>query len=384
MWPLTQGAPRPGQTATSRPSPGSAPLAAGAYGRRALAFEANVGQLDPEVAFRANGQGYELFVTRTDAVFSLRSSGSDGAAVGLRPVGGRRAQVVGLERLPGQVNHLVGSDPRRWHPGIATYARVAQRSVWEGIDIVYYSRGGELEYDVVVAPGADPAAVRLEVSGAQELSIEGDGSLRMVTSAGVLRQRLPETYQEVAGRRRAVDASYVLLGPTEVGLRLGSYDASLPLVVDPVVAYSTYLGGNGGEYGYGIAADAAGNAYVVGETTSTDFPIVNASDDRLDGYLDVFVTKLTPSGSVAYSTYLGGSGYYGDGGLGIAVDSAGNAYVTGDTESTDFPAVSAIDGQLGGVRDAFVTKVTPSGAVAYSTYLGGVGGGPSPPPEFPS
>ena len=200
---------------------------------------------------------------------------------------------------------------------------------------------------------------------------DSTGDLLIGTRVGQLRQHKPFVYQEMNGARHQVESRYQIKGAACVGFALGAYDRSKPLVIDPVLAYSTFLGGSGSDVGNGIAVDSAGNAYVTGETASANFPTANPIDDSANGNSDVFITKLNASGSaLVYSTYLGGSGN--DSGLGIALDSQANAYVSGFTASTNFPTASAIDESLGGLNDVFVTKLNAAGsALVYSTYLGG-------------
>ena len=292
-------------------------------------------------------------------------------------------EMVGLEPLSGKVNYLTGKDPQRWRTGIPTYAKVRYRDVYPGVDVVYYGAQRQLEYDFVVAPGADPARIRLAVTGAEALNIDATGDLVLRTAGGALRLHKPLIYQETGGARKEIAGGYVLLGKDRVGFRVAAYDTETPLVIDPVLSYSTFLGGasivcdetgctnNNTDYGVGIAVDSAGNAYVTGFTFSSDFPTANALQPALRGTTSAFVAKLNPEGSaLVYSTYLGGSNS--DSGSGIAVDSAGNAYVTGTTSSPDFPTVNAFQPALRGTADAFVAKLNPAGsALVYSTYLGG-------------
>jgi hypothetical protein len=385
------------------------------YGKLPLSFELNRGQTDPQVKFLSRGPGYTLFLTATDAVMSLASPTASGATDGveaedprasartreampasprttlrMRVVGAnQRAQVSGRDQLPGKVNYFRGNDPTRWQTQIPTYAKVRYEEVYPGIDLVYYGNPRELEYDFIVAPGAEPDAIALTFDGADTLEVDGDGNLILHTVGGQLTQRAPRVYQEIDGVQTNIPGRYALdnarttesrsfsgvLGPDRHVVRfdIGRYDPRRPLVIDPVLVYSTYLGGASGDIGYGIAVDSAGSAYVTGSTNSSEFPTTpGAFDTTFDGYIDAFVTKLEASGAaLVYSTYLGGAS--GDLGYGIAVDSAGSAYVTGVTDSSDFPTTpGAFDTTFGGGEDAFVTKLDASGAaLAYSTYLGG-------------
>jgi hypothetical protein len=362
------------------------------YGKLPLSFEANWGQTDAQVKFLSRGSGYTLFLTGTEAVLSLRQNEESNqrgrknqitqdrllqtparskssvlrmSLIGANPA----AEVSGLEKLPGKSNYFVGNDPEKWHANLPHYARVHYQNVYPGIDLAYYGKQRQLEYDFIVKPGADPNQIRLGFDGAKEIWIDENGDLVLTTEGGDVRQHKPVIYQEVAGSREEVAGSYVVKANGEVGFEIGAYDRSQPLVIDPVLSYSTYLGGDSYDLGYGIAVDSAGNAYVTGWTTSSDFPTPNAFQASYSGTNDVFVTKLTASGGLSYSTYLLGDG--GDYGQGIAVDAAGNAYVTGLTTSSNFPTLNAFQANYGGDQDVFVTKLTASGELSYSTYLGG-------------
>ena len=358
------------------------PLAHEAYGKLPLSFEANRGQADESVNFLARGPGYTLALSPTEAVFGLRKAGlSDQQSTVLRMnlVGANReATVVGVDELEGKVNYLLGNDPARWRTNIPTFARVRYGEVYPGIDVVYYGNQRRLEYDFVVAPGRDPRTIALEFAGAESVAVEpATGDLLVCVAGETIRQQAPVTYQETAdGGRREVESRYALNEDGRVGFEVGEYDTNAPLIIDPVLVYSTYLGGSGQEIGYGIAVDPSGNAYVTGETYSANFPTTpGAFDTSLGGFRDAFVTKLNATGtSLVYSTYLGGSSD--DGGTGIAVDSAGNAYVTGKTVSLNFPTTAgAFDTTYnGGGFDAFVVKLNATGTgLVYSTYLGGAG-----------
>ena len=297
--------------------------------------------------------------------------------------------VAGLERQPGISNYILGNDPAKWRSGVPHYARVQYDQVYPGIDLVFYGNPQQLEYDLVVAPGADPGQIRLSFEGVDGMRIDGEENLVLAVAGGEIVQKAPRVFQWVEGQKRVVAGRYVLLEGSvaggaagevgmadggdgrAVGFALAAYDSAQALVIDPVVVYSTYLGGSSDEYGYGIAVDGAGNAYVTGQTQSVDFPTVNARYPHLWGDTDAFVTKLDPQGQgPVYSTYLGGSSS--EDGEGIAVDGAGNAYVTGFTTSADLPTVNARYPSLWGTEDAFVTKLDPQGqGPVYSTYLGG-------------
>jgi hypothetical protein len=353
-----------------------------AYGRLPIRFEANDGQTDSKVKFLSRGVGYGLFLTQSEAVLSLQkesSRGDNGAqsTVRMKLIGADPAsQMEGLDMLPGRSNYILGSDAKRWRRNVMSFAKVRYRSVYPGIDLIYYGNQRQLEYDFVVAPGADPNMIRLGFTGVDQVNIAAQGDLVLKTAGAEISQRKPVAYQEVNGNRREIASRYTMKGSQEVGFDLGEYDRSQPLVIDPVIAYSTYLGGSGADIAGSIAVDAAGNTYVTGLTWSLDFPTSNPVQPAPGGNSDmgdVFVAKLNAEGSaLVYSTYLGGLGF--DYGQDIAVDGDGNAYVTGTTQSPDFPTQNPLQPGLAGGRviDLFVTKLNADGsALAYSTYLGG-------------
>jgi hypothetical protein len=351
------------------------------YGKLPLSFEANEGQLDRAVQYLARGPGYGLYLTGSAVALSLRGSGErSGAVVRMELLGARRdPRPEGLDRQVTESNYFLGNDPRCWHTRVPSYGRVRFAEVYPGVDLVYHGSPGKLEYDFVVAPGADPRRIRLGFRGAESVTLGGKGELVVHTAAGDLVEAPPVVYQEDGNGRQLVPGTYVIRGSTggghgdfrEVSFKLGNYDRRRPLILDPVLAYSTYLGGSAFDEGHGIAVDSAGNAYVTGATFSTNFPTVNPIQPANGGSTDAFVTKINAAGTaLVYSTYLGGT--FDDGGSGIAVDSAGNAYVTGRTLSTNFPTVNPIQPANGGGPDAFVTKINAAGtALVYSTYLGG-------------
>ena len=367
--------PPAGAAALTRPVTG--------YGQLPLAFEANQGQSDDQVRFLARGEGYSLFLTPTEAVLSLRAPEPSSTVVRMRLDGANtQSTLTGLDPLAGTSNYLIGNDPGRWRVDVPSFARVHYASVYPGIDLVYYGKQRQLEYDFVVGPNADPSSVALAFDGVDALSIDREGNLILQTAHGALTQQKPVVYQDVDGRRHQVEGRYELRADDRVGFHVSSYDHTHPLVIDPVLSYSTYLGGNGNDVGNAIAVDGAGNAYVTGSTQSTNFPGASGSlvQASLRGSADVFVAKLNTAGTaLVYSTYLGGSGS--DIGRAIAVDGAGNAYVTGETDSPTtgsgaipFPLVGPIQPIFGLIGDAFVTKLNAAGnALVYSTYLGGSG-----------
>jgi hypothetical protein len=347
---------------------GNAPaLAVERFGALPLRFEPNVGQFDDRVRFVARAPGYTLFLTSDEAVFAL---GKGEAVVRMGLVGAATDPAAeGEDALPGVTNYFLGSDPAKWRTGIVSYARVRYREVYEGIDLVYYGTPRDLEYDFVVAPGADPSAIRLRIDGADRVTLDERGDLVLSVGRGELRQRAPVIYQEGPAGREHVSGGYVVAGD-RVSFAIGDYDASRPLVVDPVVAYSRDLSGSGHDWAEGIAIGPDGSAYVAGNTYSTDFPTVAPFQPHNAFGEDTFVTKLDPSGEIVYSTYLGGNSS--DFIWALAVGADGSAYVTGSTQSANFPIVAQFQPIRSGGYDAFVTRLAPSGAaLTYSTYLGG-------------
>jgi hypothetical protein len=345
------------------------------YGQVPLSFEANRGQAGDSANYLARGSGYMLRIQATTASFQLRNR-TDSAELRMRVLGGDpSAQAEELNELEGKVNYFIGSDPTQWRQNIPTYGRVRYRDVYPGIDLVYYGNQRQLEYDFNVAPGEDAGAIKLRFEGADKVSVDTNGDLLVALGEMILRQPKPIVYQEVDGERRPVDGGYAVNGNGQVGFDIGEYDTARPLVIDPTVVYSTYLGGGFGDGGQAIAVDSAGNVYVAGTTLSTSFPTVNPLQSSNAGSEEGFVTKINAAGTaLVYSTYLGGTDA--DAVSAIAVDSAGNAYLTGITQSTNFPTANAIQATYGGSQDAFVTKINAAGsALVYSTYLGGSNGG---------
>jgi hypothetical protein len=347
-----------------------------AYGAIPLHFEANQGQTDDQVRFHARGPGYGLFLTSTESVLVLRKPdrgrSGPGEVLRMKLLGANpRPAIEGREKLPGKSHYFIGNDPKKWRTNVPQYARVEYEDVYPGVSLTYYGNQSQLEYDFVVSPGADPRRIRLGIEGADGIQVNAEGNLVLSLNGGEAVQKAPLVYQEVDGARKAVEGRFVLRGRREVGFEVGAYEAHRPLVLDPVLMYSTYLGGSGDETCAGIAVDPSGNVYVTGYTYSVNFPTVTPIQAANGGSTDAFVLKLNASGSaLLYSTYLGGSNI--DEGSAIAVDTAGNAYVTGRTQSTNFPTANALQGSNGGDYDAFVAKVNAAGsALVYSTYAGG-------------
>jgi len=391
----------------------SQPPLVASFGKLPLSFEVNQGQTDARVKFLSHGHGYALFLTGDEAVLELQESGVRSQESGaefsrsMRNGGLRRttdkgprttdvlrlrlvqanqhAAVLGAQELPGKVNYFIGNDPKKWRVNVPTYAQVRYQDVYPGVDLIYYgNQGGQLEYDFIVAPGADPSAITLQVAaeGEPPLRIDARGELVIPAKGGEVRFHQPVVYQPAADSSLVtrpslpVQGHFRLEAQNRVRFALGPYDHSRPLVIDPALTFSTYLGGAGvvdsGSGGSAVAIDYSGAVYITGSTTQTDFPTVNPLQPSLDGGADVFVSKLTPTGSAfVFSTFLGGSGA--DVGYAIAVDTGGSIYLTGATSSFDFPVVHALQASPKSAgAHAFVTKMNTIGsALVYSTYLSG-------------
>src|SRR5258708_14983137 len=296
------------------------------YGKLQLHFEANRGQTHKDVRFLSRGPGYSLYLTAGEAVLVLSKSNADAGrdarstperggaqmpakSVALRVslVGAAHKPLVGgLEELPGKANYFIGKDRSKWRTNVPTYAKVQYREVYPGVDLVYYGNQRQLEYDFVVAPGADPKKIALRFRGADKLEIDVEGNLVLRTARGALHHHKPSIYQQIHGFRREVAGGYVRKGADRVGFQLAAYDTTRPLIIDPVVlSYSTYLGGGAGDFSNGIAVDAAGNAYVTGFTASSDFPTTAGTfQPTFGGAAGASVTELNPAGPArTYSTY---------------------------------------------------------------------------------
>jgi len=421
---------RPGVEAAQR-------LAKAAYGKLPMSFEPNRGQVHPDVKFLTRGNGYTLFLTPTEAVMALvrperrPAAGAERTGEILRPADPKvdvlrmkldganpQPRVSGAAKLPGISNYLIG-DQKNWRSEIPTFGRVQYQAVYPGVDMVCYGKQRQVEYDFIVAPGADPKQIRLAFTGAKSVSVDAAGDLLLRLPGGVVRQHRPVVYQTVNGARKEVAGKYVLLpskkaGARKVGFELAAYDASRPLVIDPIISYSTFLGGSGDDQGNAVAVDAFGNTYVTGSTVSANYPLVGPIP--VDPFftrgtsLDVFITKINAAGTaILYSSVLGGS--YHEVGLGVAVDVAGKAYITGYTTSfratakfdkidlAPYPVFNQIQPNVipdarevdengnvtvtplpspaggRGDQDAFLSIMSPTGATTVlSTYLGGGSG----------
>jgi uncharacterized repeat protein (TIGR01451 family) len=390
--PSLTGQPKPEKPFAQKPDPETLARLDEAYGKLPLSFEANRGQFAPEVKFISHHSNSALFLTSGEAVLVLknprakkpdnqiltgmRKAGEQTSVLRMKVLGANSAaQIEGLDPLTGKSNYFRGKDPSKWQTDIANYTKVQVSDVYKGVKLIYYGNQRQLEYDFVVASGADPGTIKLAFEGAQKIRIDANGDLVLRTKVGDIRLHKPYVYQETEGIRQAVGCRYVLKGKHQVGFEVAAYDKGKTLVIDPVLSYSTFLGGNSYDEGRSIAVDASGNAYVTGYTSSFNFPVAkDAFNSTYANSNDVFVTKMNAAGSdFIYSTYLGGtSDEYG---YDITVDSAGSAYLTGVTYSMNFPTTAGAydtvyNGNYSG--DAFVTKLNSTGtALDYSTFLGG-------------
>jgi hypothetical protein len=402
------GTNQPAGIADQASSPPLSQAAAQDFSNLPLRFEPNLGQTSSLAAFTVQGGGYQMFLTSSgEAVFGINdnmttsnSAVSSGAAsdeslpkmaapgavqtnfFGMQLVDANPApQTELLDQLPGVSNYLIGNDPTQWQTNVPGYGEVVYQDVWPGIDVAFHaSNQNNLEYDFIVNPGADPSQIQLAWQGVDAQNIDSQGNLQLTVAGQTIEEQAPNLYQDVNGARVSVGGSFALEPNGQVAFNVDSYAADAPLVIDPVLAYSTYLAGAPGSYfdqGRGIAVDSQGSAYVVGTTYSSSFPVTPGSfqTSAISTWGMAFVSKLDPTGSrLAYSTYLGGSGYGIENyGMGVALDAAGDAYVTGSTTASNFPTKAGAfqASRPSGEEVGFVTELNPSGAgLVYSTYLG--------------
>jgi hypothetical protein len=374
------------------------------YLKQPMTFELNEGQTDPRVKALSRGSRYGLFLTSNESVFVV-SPGKDESVVRMRTLGSNpAAKVSGVNRLSSVSNYFVGKDQSKWRKNVANYGRVKYDSLYPGIDLIYYGNQQQLEYDYVVAPGADPNSIRLAIEGARKLRIDGNGDLRLETKYGAIYQHKPVIYQQINGSRREIAGSFSVRG-NQVSFKLGDYDHSQELVIDPSLAFSTYLGGSGSDAGKAITiTTATGLTIVSGSTSSANFPIApvptcpatpictttGVTSYPYTGETDGFLAVFNAGGSKLYnSTYIGGTG-----GVNVvtsvAIDNFEDPaimYVAGYTTSTDFDVVNAAQSTSGGGVDAWVsgvlldltiTSFSPPGgqintSIGFATYLGGSG-----------
>ena len=374
------------------------------YAQLPLRFEQNQGQTNNEVQFLTRGSGYALFLTASETILSLQKNKAvnDFNLIRMRLVGNSKPmQFEGIESLPGQVNYLIGRDQTNWNTNIKSYADVLARNVYPGIDLRYHGAQQQLEYDFIVSPGAKVDDIQLLFDGLTSLEIDDDGKLVLNTEQGSLFHQRPIVYQEIQGEKISIPADYRLASNQQVSFSIGEYDQAYPLIIDPILDYSTYLGAEADDRGLAITVDDTGHAYIAGTTLSSTFPMVDALQDSLRGSRDAFIVKLNPQGdALVYSTYLGGSGSEGaadvddgedeqgeddgddnddgdsdiDIGQDIVVDDEGHLYIIGTTNSNaDFPIINALQaGYGGGNSDAYLAKLSEDGShLLFSTYFGG-------------
>ena len=356
-----------------------------------LAFEANQGQTDAQVKYMARSNGHTVFLTEHEAVLTLapkthasiagprrgnltqktaESDKSQTASIEMRLLNGNSSPRISAgNELPGKSNYFIGDDPSKWRTGVSHYATVKYEGVYPGVDLAFHGQQKQMEFDYIVAPGSDAAAIGMKFGGTKKISTDASGNLVLTSAGGDVVLHRPVAYQMKDGNREAVSADFAVKNNREVAFNLGTYDRGRELVIDPTVTFATYLGGAAEDDGYGVGFDSFGNVYVTGQTASTNFP---GASNTSGGGFDVFVTKISPDGStLIYSTYIGGSGL--DSGNAIAVDYLGNAYVAGGTGSNNFPHTGGFQTSFGGSLDAFVLKLNSSGSMVYSSYLGAGG-----------
>jgi hypothetical protein len=354
------------------------------YGKLPLLFIPNQGQVDEAVRYYVKASGQTLYFTDEGIAFDLirysktemddiADRQADRLVFSLDFLGANSQPAIeGSDKDSAVVNYFIGNDPEKWRCSIPTYSELIYQDIYPNIDLRLYGSGGRLRYDFIVKPGGTPNDIALAYHGIDSLAII-DGELVVGTAFGDMVQSQPYIYQQIGDEVVEVEGDFRLGSDNAYGFHIGTYDAGYPLIIDPVLAYSTYLGGSNEDQGHGIAVDSSGCAYITGYTDSADFPTQNPYQgyQAQQGYGDVFVTKLSAAGNaLVYSTYLGGSNT--DEGYGIAVDSSGCAYVTGYTDSDDFPTQNPYQDTFQGDRDAFVAKLSAAGnSLVYSTYLGG-------------
>ena len=369
-----------------------------------LAFEANQGQMDPQVKYMARGNGYKLLLTRSAAIIAMASSNrpsevremmlhkrrgasrtkaalkkrtpaatkSSMAAVGINFLGADpNVQPVARDRQSGRMNYFLGKDPKNWRSNIPLFGQVVYRGLYRGVDLAFLGETRQLEFNYVVHPGADPSQIAFELNGANALSVTSDGDLTVTTASGAVQLHKPVAYQEHHGVRHLIEARFVANGRNKISFGLGEYDRSRELVIDPTVTYSTYFGGGAADYASGIAVDASGNSFIAGATDSATIP---GNSSGTAGF-DVFVTEIDPSGALVFTDIFGGS--QDDFPGGIAVDSQG-IYIAGTTDSSDFPVTASavqqtfMGGAASGNNDAFAVNLALDGsAITWATFVAG-------------
>ena len=371
-----------------------------AFGNLPLYFEAAPSQANHPAQFIARGSDYQFLISPAEVQLNLQKTDAATHEISSRTVrmqfvgANPRAQIQGAAELPGKINYLVGNNPAQWHTGVATFGRARVAQLYPGVNLVYYGNQRQLEYDFTIAPGANPGAIKIHFEGVDKISIGAQGELILTVGKGEIRQPAPVIYQMINGARKAVSGGYRLVNARTVAFAIDQYDHKLPLVIDPILSFSTYFGGNSSDTAWSVALDTNdGSIYIAGQTLSKQLSSTNKAPFSTTGAFqtnfaggsitgDAFVAKFNNTAqSLIYLTYFGGSGD--DVAYGIAVDGDGNAYITGATDSTNFPVINTIPGgaKIGGtynqyakayLADAFIAKLDASGSnLIYSSYLGG-------------
>ncbi|MCP4632254.1 MAG: hypothetical protein GY855_04955, partial [candidate division Zixibacteria bacterium] len=357
-----------------------------------LIFTENKGQWDPQALFRVKSEGGAMWFTPSginyqfvrEATITARENDTDQTdkpknieclIIKASFEGANQNPLVSGDKLLNyKSNYFLDNDPERWQTDVQSFEGLIYKDIYSGIDLKYYGKGRQIEYDFNITPGADVSQIQIRYEGVKSIAVNSSGALEVETDWGKVTELRPVIYQGEGTQKKNISGEYQILSPNTFGFKLGAdYDASKPAVIDPVLVYSTYLGGGVNDYVGDITINDSGYTYIVGHTYSSDFPTLNGYDNDFNGWCDVYITKLDTTGSnLIYSTYFGGTGDFADQGNSIDLDNTGNIYVTGITYSSIFPLVNEYDGSLGGSRDAFVTKLSPGGDnIIFSTYLGG-------------
>lgn len=348
------------------------------YANLPLYFIENQGQRDERVAYYIQQGGTNVYFTAEEMVMALPESVLRQRFVDANP----GVRITGSRKQEAKFNYFIGDDPDGWHNSIDSYGKITYRDLYPGVDLTYTGRNGALKYEFVLQPGADVDDIRLAYAGVDDLRLADNGDM-LITPQGAdtpLRDAAPTVYQEIKGQRVPVEANFTLYDDKTYSFALDDYNRDYPLVVDPQLCYSTFLGGSGNEWSKAIAIDSEGNIYVTGGTGSSSFPTTSGAYDtnHNDGDADVFVSVLDPTlRTLRYSTFLGGSG--GDDAAGvsegsdaIALDNTGNVYIMGDTNSDDFPTTPGAYDVIRDDWDVFVSVLDPTlSSLRYSTFLGG-------------
>lgn len=358
----------------------SSPNQQASYGQIPLSFIANAGQTDPNVKFQVKGAGHSIYFTPNEITFTAFQQPNEpgNQATNSATVRSSLANsnpnptISGLDKLPGVANFILGEDSSQWHTDVPTFNGVVYQNVYQGIDRVFKGTEGQLKSEFLVAPFADPSQIRMNYSGVNDIRLRDDGALILETPLGELIDNAPIVYQDINGQRVNVPAAYNLLGNNQVNFSLGDFDRTQPLVIDPVLAYSTYLGGSASDGANRIAVDSTGAAYIIGTTVNNFTTTPGAFQTTPAGNADFLVTKINPQGTaLVYSTYIGGTGN--EYGFGIAVDSQGNAYLTGQVDP-GYPTTAGSFQPTATTYNAAATKLNAAGnSLVYSTFLGGTG-----------